>query len=176
MNAVLHSLQSWKQVPLDVICVSLYHLTSYFHKEIERALHQCGSWELREEFSFCQREPSLMPSMPKTFGPKEIVNKSRGELFNECGKITSSPERNISTCKSSSESQLSLARNAVEKNLFTLATSGCWIVKGTDGMTPYAVTLFPKESCSCASKSCYHIISCKLMVGQSPCDTLSILI
>lgn len=43
MNAVLHSLQNWKQVPLDIICVSIFHLTSFYYKETERAIHQCGS-------------------------------------------------------------------------------------------------------------------------------------
>ena len=27
MNAVLHNLQQWKQVPLDVICISMFHLS-----------------------------------------------------------------------------------------------------------------------------------------------------
>ena len=43
MNAVLHSLQQWKQVPLDVICVSLFHLSCYYQHEITRAHHLCGT-------------------------------------------------------------------------------------------------------------------------------------
>lgn len=38
INAVLHRLNRWKQVPLDIICTSLYHLCSYYHHEIERGL------------------------------------------------------------------------------------------------------------------------------------------
>lgn len=33
MNAVLKRLKEWKQVPLDVICLSLYHLVIYYHRE-----------------------------------------------------------------------------------------------------------------------------------------------
>jgi len=34
MNAVRHRLQQWKQVPLDVIYVSLFHLSCYYQREI----------------------------------------------------------------------------------------------------------------------------------------------
>lgn len=34
MNAVLHRLQQWKNVPLDVIAISLYHLSSFYFREI----------------------------------------------------------------------------------------------------------------------------------------------
>jgi len=54
MNAVLRSLQEWRQVPLDVICVSLYHLSCYYHREIVRAYHVCGMWQLKEEFIYLQ--------------------------------------------------------------------------------------------------------------------------
>lgn len=30
MNAMLHSLQNWKSIPLDVICLSLFHLCCYY--------------------------------------------------------------------------------------------------------------------------------------------------
>ena len=45
-----------------------------------------------------------------------------------------------------------------------LTDKGCWIVRATDDETPYAVQVFPKESCSV--KMCYHIMACKLMIGQ----------
>ena len=56
MNAVLHNLQQWKQVPLDVICVSLFHLSSYYQREIIRGQHLYGSWILKEEFSHLQHD------------------------------------------------------------------------------------------------------------------------
>lgn len=65
MNVVLHSLQNWKQVPLDVIRTSLYHLCTYYHQETERGTNNCGSWELCEEFSSFSRDPSMMPNMAK---------------------------------------------------------------------------------------------------------------
>lgn len=70
-----------------------------------------------------------------------------------------------------SMSQLGLAREAVDNNWVSLPEKGCWIVKGSDGSTPNVVTLHPKETCSCAAtKSCYHIMACKLMLGQNAAD------
>ena len=52
-----------------------------------------------------------------------------------------------------------------------MTDKGCWIVRGADDETPYAVRLFPKEICSCSAiKVCYHIIACKLMIGQKVDD------
>lgn len=47
MDAVLHNLRQWKQVQLDVICVSLLHLSCYYQREIMRGQHLCGSWILK---------------------------------------------------------------------------------------------------------------------------------
>ena len=81
MNAVLHRLQNWKQVPLDIICYSLFQMCCYYQREIERAFHQCGLWEVRDEFSFCLRDPSLMPTLPKVVEPQEIVARTKGETL-----------------------------------------------------------------------------------------------
>lgn len=173
MNAVLHHLQQWKQVPLDVICVSLFHLCSYYHREIERGFHQCGAMEVKDQFKFYERDPSLMPCMPKTVDPKEIVNMARGELMQfsnkECDDDTT-----VHTVHAAANTQIGLALDALHKKHVTLADNGCWVVKGTDGTTPYAVTLFPKEVCSCpAAKTCYHLMACKLMIGQKIDDIIN---
>ena len=65
-NAILHRLQKWKQVPSDVITVSLYDMSSYYHREITRLLHQCGMWELKDGFDFLKREPAMMPHLTPT--------------------------------------------------------------------------------------------------------------
>ena len=168
LNAVLHSLKQWKEVPLDV---SLFHLSSFYHKEIERGFHQCGTWVVKEEFSFLQRQLSLMPNMSKTIDPKEIVSRSRGEILKS---NVNSGELEIKQPSTSQESQLGLARDALQKKWVTLADTGCWIVRGSDGVTPYVVTLFPKETCSCSAIKCYyHIIACKLMIGLSIDDVIN---
>lgn len=72
-NSVLHGLKQWKQVTLDVICVSLSYSSTYYHRELERAFHHCGSMQLKQEFSVYQRELLLMPHMSQTVEPNEIV-------------------------------------------------------------------------------------------------------
>ena len=184
MNAVLHSLQQWREVPLDVICVSLFHLSCYYQREITRAYHLCGTWHLKEEFSYLQRDASLMPFLPKTIDPKEIVTKAREytlDFFKEnCttnsdAVLTDDPPSTRlvnNKQKSKGSSQLALAQEALSDNRVTLTDNGCWMVRATDNETPYAVRLFPKEFCSCpAVKMCYHIIACKLKIGQDVDET-----
>ena len=178
MNAVLHRLQNWKQVPLDIICYSLFQMCCYYHQEIERAFHQCGLWVIRDEFSFCLRDPSLMPILPKVIEPSEIVSRAKGDIFCHLheGKDSSTSgsdnftytDDNDNIKVNQGSSQLGLAYQAIQNKQVSLVNSGCWMVIGTDGTTPYAVQLFPKETCSYPSAStCYHILECKIMIGQN---------
>ena len=175
MNAVLHNLQGWKQVPLDVICVSLFHLSCYYQRETIRAYHLCGSWQFKDAFTYLQRDPSLIPFLPKGIDPKDIVNKAREGISFSCNadepcSDTDEPS-NAKSSKANSiikgDSQLALAKEAIYDKRVMLTDKGCWMVRAADDETPYAVRLFPKESCSCPSvRMCYHIMACKLMIGQ----------
>ena len=172
-NAVLHHLKQWKDVPLDIVCVSLFHLSSFYHLEIERGFHQCGPWEVKLDYMYQQRDPTLMPTLPKAIDPKEIVNRARGELLSSSDKKESEEVTSLIDVpqKPGISSQLGLARDAVHKKWVSLAERGCWIVRGSDGVTLHAVTLHPKETCSCsATKSCYHIMACKIMLGLDVVD------
>ena len=173
MNAVLRRLKNWKQVPLDVITVSLYHLSMYYYREIERSFHQCGKWVVKDEFEHLKREPSLLPFFPKVYSPKEIVDKVALDI-REVQLLQSVPEE----CESDADdflpgkelnTQNGLAHSAIQDNRVKLVKSGAWVVIESDGVTPRAVTLFPKETCSCPSPmTCYHITACRLMVGLTP--------
>lgn len=67
--------------------------------------------------------------------------------------------------------QIGLAHAAIADNRVQLANSGAWVVMENDGVTPSAVTLFPKETCSCHStKTCYHVLACRLKIGLLPHD------
>ena len=170
MNAVLHSLQNWKSVPLDVICVSLFHLCCYYEREVLRGIHQCGSLDVAAEYSIYKRDPTLMPKLMKCTDPKEIVERAKGSCQQLCQSSQSDQQQNTNTQSLSltANTQVGLAIDAVNKKLVTLADAGCWLVRSVDGTKPYAVTLLPKESCSCAAKKmCYHIMACRLMIGQT---------
>ena len=69
--------------------------------------------------------------------------------------------------KQKGDSQLALAHEAIQDKRVTLTEKGCWVVRAADNETPYVVRLFPKETCSCpAVKMCYHLMACKMMIGQ----------
>ena len=175
MNAVLHNLQQWKQVPLDVICVSLFHLSCYYQREIIRGQHLFGSWHLKEEFSYLQRDTSLIPFLPKAIDPKEIVDKARENMLPQYEEVStanddSTPSSKLNV-KPKGGSQLALAHEAIQDKRVTLTEKGCWVVRAADNETPYVVLLFPKETCSCpAVKMCYHLMACKIMIGQDLYD------
>ena len=179
MNAVLHRLQNWKQVPLDVVCYSLFQLSCFYQREIERAFHQCGSWEVHDQFSFLCRDPSMMPNLPKVIDPKEIVARAKGDIVSQLNERENNSDgdsdsnngdstMNHASNANAPTTQLGLAYEAIQNKRVSLVNSGCWMVVGTDGSTPYAVRLFPKETCTCpAGGLCYHLIACKLMIGQN---------
>lgn len=169
MNAVLRRLKNWKQVRLDVITISLYQLSIYYYREIERSFHQCGKWVVKDEFDHLKREPSLLPSFPRVYSPKEIVDKVSIDLKE--GQTLSLKEEPGSDdedfmLEKKHNTQNGLAYSAIRENRVKLVENGAWVVIESDGVTPRAVTLFPKETCSCPSpKTCFHITACRLMVG-----------
>ena len=169
-NAVLHRLQKWKQVPLDVITVSLFYLSSYYQRESVRSLHQCGRWQLKDEFDFLRREPSMMPRLPPTWDPKDIVDKvstSDSVTRAQLAEATTNTSQSVTSEKSTTH--LGLANDAITSNRVKAVGDGAWVVLEADGVTPRAVRLFPKETCSCVStRTCFHITACKIMVGLPP--------
>ena len=52
---------------------SLSLLCMYYRREIERSLHQCGQWSVKDEYSHLKREPSLLPYIDIAPSPEKIV-------------------------------------------------------------------------------------------------------
>ena len=169
MKAVLHRLQQWKHVPLDVIAVSLYHLCQFYHREIERSIHQCGRFEIKTEYDHYKREPSLMPFLDFGLDPSGIVDKVKHDLNHNTDESTEKKLKPSASRANSQDGQMSLAQSAISNQRVKLVDGGAWIVMENDGITPRAVKLFPKETCSCSStRTCFHITACRLMVGLPP--------
>lgn len=95
-NAILKRLQKWREVPLDVILLSLYHLQAFFHNEIQRGLAGksfcsilcilvmnpmlgLGNYHLLPEFSALER-PCDEIDIIKCHPLKEIVDHIRDEI------------------------------------------------------------------------------------------------
>ena len=138
VNAVLHRLKQWKQVPLDVITVSLHMLLCYYHREIVRSIHQCGTWRLKDEYDFIKREPSMMPLVCQ---PREIVE-------NVCRTTpvkTTSSDTTSSHISSGIKTHVGLANEVIQCNRVKAIGDGAWVVIESDWMTPRTVRLFPKK-------------------------------
>lgn len=119
-----------------------------------------------------RRDSTLMPKLTEVIEPKEIVERARGNCLelNVMKSVESeeAEDHNTQSVSLKENTQIGLANDAVKKKLVGLVDTGCWIVRSADGAKPYVVTLFPKEECSCASKKlCYHVMACRLMLGQT---------
>lgn len=73
-NATLKRLNSWREVPLDGIVLSLYHLQAFYLNETQRGFAGIGSYTLVPELVKAQRSVDDMILIP-TYHPDEIVNK-----------------------------------------------------------------------------------------------------
>ena len=170
MNAVLHRLQQWKHAPLDVIAISLYHLCTFYQREQERSIHQCGQWDIKDQYDYYKRDPSLMPQLPPSISPKDIVDRVQVDIKHEPPKAVH--KENGALRSNIVSGQIGLAYHAISEGRVKLVDNGAWMVINSDGSTPCAVKLFPKETCSCNStKTCLHITACRLMVGLPPTET-----
>ena len=162
-NAVLRRLQQWKQVPADVIVTSLYHLCVYYRREIERSLHQCGQWNVKDEYNHLKREPSLLPYMDIAPSPEDIV-----EIVRKGIAVTVQAD-DATSCSNSvrpADSDVMMAHAALANQRVKLVENGSWMVTDNDRLSACAVRLFPKETCSCSStRTCHHIMACQIMLG-----------
>ena len=73
-NAVLKRLHSWKQVPLDAIVLSLYHLQTFYLNEVERGFAGIGSFTLVPELNLAKRSFEDIVIIP-TFQVEKIIEK-----------------------------------------------------------------------------------------------------
>lgn len=75
-NAVLKRLQSWREVPLDAIVLSLYYLQAFYSNEVQRGFAGLGNFELSAEFAIARRAPEEIVTI-STFQHEEIVARIR---------------------------------------------------------------------------------------------------
>jgi hypothetical protein len=183
LNAVLKRLFDWKEVPLDVLILSLYYLQNFYVAEIQRGLAGIGDYRLEEEFHYARIDVEDINIPESVCHPDKIVDLVKGEIeFGRdiaCDNIndtticenysgrSSETDGNSNSAVGKVSSQKSLALDVLKKNgVVHVPSLGAFLVQGSKG-DKYAVSLFPKEKCQCPSTStCYHIIAAKLSVGM----------
>lgn len=79
-NALLKRLQSWREVPLDAIALSLYYLQAFYCNEIQRGFAGLGNFKLSAEFAAAKRAAEEIITI-STFQPEEIVSRVQEKNF-----------------------------------------------------------------------------------------------
>ena len=65
-NVVLKRLQSWREVPVDAIVLSLFHLQAYYYNEVQRGFSGLGNYLLTPEFSAARRSEDEINVIQRT--------------------------------------------------------------------------------------------------------------
>ena len=80
LQVVVRHLQEIKEVTLDILLPSLYHLQIYLFANVMKGFCGIGKYKLSPELNFLKREPDELMLPTKMYEPQEIVNilKVRG--------------------------------------------------------------------------------------------------
>lgn len=175
LNRVIKELQGWKEAPIDCMLLALYHLQAFYLNEIRRGLAGMGEYHLTEEYVGIQSYYET-PEYILCSNPADIVSKIKRSASME--NTGTSPtiedpeaEENTSQLIPKTFSAHARAKQVLQSDSISFDPKlHVFNVKGTSGTTR-VVTIFPKESCSCPSKSgCYHIMAVKMSVGVELVD------
>ena len=162
LNCLLKHLCAWKECPVDCMVLAFYHLQCYYELEITRGQHNMGNYHLHACFTGMFDDQSIPQII--VYSPEDIVKQLKGELVsnlstNSCVQDTTQ-QRHGQIASQESRAKRLLEEGKVVHN----PSLKVFTVMGTD--RPHAVTLFPKETCTCPSTvRCYHIMAARMSVG-----------
>ena len=179
-NTVMKRFDKWKEAPLDSVIFSLYQLQTYYYNEIQRGLCQCGDYKLTTDFASLARDPDevkLINTIPPHLIVKRVRNEGARAIDTECnvdavGTECNVERKSVATYPSSQNSRASLV--VADDRISFDSKLGVFVVRNSEGHH-HAVTLFPKQSCTCPSTGeCYHIISAKMSLGMETKQTKTV--
>ena len=75
-NTILKHLQHWKEVPVDAIVLSLYHLQCFYYNEIQRGFCGLGTYILEPQYAHLARPIDELFTCT-VYSPDEIVLRIR---------------------------------------------------------------------------------------------------
>ena len=162
MNCVVKQLQNWHESPVDCMALSLYHLQNYYMMEIYRGQHGLGSYHVHPQLKGTATLP--IPDFV-VHSPGDIVEQIRGRLQGTTDSISSIEEKSSTPCRNLTQRQR--ACQLIQESKITYDSKlHTFTVLGSESR-PYALKLFPKPVCSCASTTeCYHLIAAKMYLGM----------
>ena len=81
-NFLLKDFQSWQEVPLDCIVMSLKMLQGYYSEESRRGKSGLGNYSLKDKYSGLKLDVELFQPKKLTCHPRDIVNSTRNKEIN----------------------------------------------------------------------------------------------
>ena len=164
LQLVIKHLQELKEVSLDIILPSLYHVQNFLYVMLQKGFCGTGQFILSHQFQFLSRAMDEMMLPSKIYEPASIVNIFRVRGITLFSESTDSIE--------DESAALMQAERIVEMGNITHSTPlQAFLVKSTSGSL-HGVQLFPRESCSCSiNQRCAHIMAVMLSLGMPlSCD------
>lgn len=90
MNFVMKSLLDWKEVPIDIMCLSAFRLSQYYDREIVRGRYNLGNYRLHEHLKPLYNIDQDKPVLPSVVDYHSIVENAK-----IAEKIAYSEEKNM---------------------------------------------------------------------------------
>ena len=80
LNNVIKSLQRRKELPIDLINLTLFYLQKYVHTEIQCGRAGFGNFKLKDEYLYAKLDPSEI-KLPQLNGtPNDILQQAKSQL------------------------------------------------------------------------------------------------
>ena len=159
-NFLLKSLQSWHEVPVDVIMYAFHMLQRFYLKEISRGKAGLGNYSLHNDYKNRIIDIEEIGNFP-VCAPEKIIESLKNK------KLEAVPAERTGT----SDMHEVRAQEIIEAGgigfspklgIFSVITSSA----------VFKVSLLPKQSCSCDIKaSCHHILAVRRSLRMKPSDT-----
>ncbi|XP_072554277.1 uncharacterized protein [Paramormyrops kingsleyae] len=154
-NNTLKQMVEWKEVLLEKMVFSLFHLQIYYVNEIMRGQCNVGSFHLKD--------PSIAVTPDQLLFPDNVLSL---EQIVGLYKKSSTQEQNIKALESEMSTRQSMAELIINQNKITLDPKcKSFTVTGWRGQK-YMISLAPVENCSCnMAQECCHILAAQMALG-----------
>ena len=151
-NTLLKSLQDWKEVPLDVIMLSMQMLQKYYYHETKRGKVGVGNFNLKFE-DLRESVDTLVDDVIVT--PENIVLSIQGKDF-----MMADIEVPVYSCVKTTVAKEIIARDAISFSprlgVFTVINNDLAVI----------VKMTPEPHCTCPCRTmCPHILAVALSIG-----------
>jgi hypothetical protein len=155
-HSFLRRLQMNRECSMESFIVSMYQLTVFDHREIQRGLCGLGNFILQDNIKVM--DPTKIDFDQTALTPDQILEIAKGKRLEEKKSVTNP----------SLLPRVALAQSIIQNPSGVILNSqqGIFTVRGIC-KDFHIVKLYPKRSCTCTSmRKCHHVIACEMAVGM----------